>query len=49
MMKTNLNRYIGAFKLSKLMNEPEMVFRKCDYIFTLIGMSLNTRAFLSTI
>ena len=49
MLKTNVQRYIHAFKLSQLMKEPDMIYRKADYIFNLIGITLNTAAFLNTI
>jgi hypothetical protein len=48
MIKTNIGRYIHAFKLSQILNESVM-FKKADYIITLIGVSLNTEAFLNTI
>jgi acyl-CoA oxidase len=49
LIKTNIGRYGHAFKLSKLLNEPDMIYRKADYIFNLIGATLNTAAFLNTI
>lgn len=48
-LRTNIERYIHAFKLSKEMNEPDNIFRKADYLFNLVGVTLNTAAFLNTI
>lgn len=31
------------------MESVDLVFRKADFVFSIIGMSLNTRAFLGTI
>jgi hypothetical protein len=31
------------------MNDSEMIYRRADYIFNVIGVTLNTAAFLNTI
>lgn len=49
MLKINLDRYVHAFKLSQEMNQPDFLYRKSDYVFNLIGITLNTAAFLNTI
>lgn len=49
MLKLNVDRYVHAFKLSKEMNEPDLIYRKTDYIVGVMGITLNTAAFLNTI
>jgi hypothetical protein len=49
MQKANVERYVHAFKLSKLLGESELMYRYAEYIFNVIGVNLNTAAFLTTI
>ena len=49
MLKLNVDRYVHAFKLSKQAGDPDNIFRKSDYFFTVMGITLNTSAFLNTI
>jgi alkylation response protein AidB-like acyl-CoA dehydrogenase len=49
MQKTNVQRYVHSFKLSKTMEESELMYRMTEYIFNVIGVNLNTAAFLTTI
>ena len=47
-LKLNVDRYVASLKFSHLV-ESEEIFRKTDYIFNVIGITLNTAAFLNTI
>lgn len=48
-LKLNIDRYVHAYRLGKEMNELDVVYRKADYFFSVIGVTLNTVAFLNTI
>ena len=48
-MRMNNQRYADVFRFAKEMGDIDMLFRKADYLTVLMGITLNTSAFLNTI